>query len=82
MPSSAVGIEPTALHVRAMFPTYPFSHRLHDEVRLGHHVSPEYMRRCIMVMSASAPKDEVCLGGGRTPLPAVDCVLSLFDGIG
>jgi hypothetical protein len=31
-------------------------------------------------MSASAPKDEVCLGGGRTPLPAVDCVLSSLDG--
>jgi len=47
-----VGIAPAALHVRAMFPAqaaYPVSHRLHDEVRLGHHVSPEHPWETLLV---------------------------------
>src|SRR6266545_5926899 len=52
MPCSAVGIAPAALHVRPMFPAYPFSHRLHDEVRLGHHVSPKYPWETLLVYAA------------------------------
>ena len=38
-----------------MFPAqaaYPVSHRLHDEVRLGHHVSPKHPWETLLVYAA------------------------------
>ncbi len=62
MPCSAVDIAPATLHLLAMFPAqaaYPVSHRLHDEVRLGHHASPEHLWETLLVYAA-------LYGRGRT----------------